>query len=511
MTHPAWATPIVEADAFPKTRTMADNERMQTGPDMPGRVRAYDWGATALGPMEEWPQSLRTAVDIVLSANLPMVMAWGPDAQLIYNDAYAGFAGGRHPYLLGLNVLAAWPEVADFNQHVLDVTLAGGSLSFKDQPLVLFRNGHAEEVWLDLDYSPLRDADGVPRGFLAIVVETTARVLAERAYRRARDQVELALDAGAVIGTWLWDVPADRLTADSRFARTFSIDPEQAVAGLPAAVFLQRIHPQDLPEVQARLEESVRSGAPYRCQYRIRQPDGSDLWVEASGRCEHDEEGHPTYFPGLIVDVQERKLAEQQQRTMINELNHRVKNTLAIVQSLAAQSFSGASSVESAAEVFNARLISLSHAHDVLTREHWQSALLSDLVQQMARSHNFRGSERFDIEGPRVRLAPQQALSLAMALHELATNAIKYGALGDRGGGVRIHWRVSDTGTGHVLHLDWIEHDGPPVRPPSHKGFGTRLIERSLNPAHNGAVCFDYRESGLACHVVLPLPRLEEA
>jgi two-component sensor histidine kinase len=208
--------------------------------------------------------------------------------------------------------------------------------------------------------------------------------------------------------------------------------------------------------------------------------------------------------------VHERKLAEQQQRTMINELNHRVKNTLAIVQSLAAQSFSGAVSVERAAEVFNARLIALSHAHDVITREHWRSALLSDLVEQMAHSHNFRGSERFDIGGPRVRLSPQNALSFAMALHELATNAIKYGALGDRGGGVRIHWRVGESNGRRILHLDWVEHDGPPVHPPARKGFGTRLVERSLNPAGNGAVSIDYRESGLVCRIAMPLPEVEE-
>lgn len=489
---------------------MDDTERTQTEPQMSRRVRAYNWGATALGPIDQWPQALRTAVDITLSSKLPMVMAWGPDAQLIYNDAYAVFAGARHPYLLGLNVLAAWPEIADFNRHVLERTLAGDPLSYKDQPLVLFRNGEAEEVWLDLSYTPLRDDNGVPRGFLAIVVETTARVKAERAYHLAREQVELALDAGAVIGTWLWEIDANRVTADNRFARTFSIDPAQVAAGFPIEAFLERIHPQDLPEVEVRIGESLRRATPYRCQYRVRKSDDSYLWVEASGRCEHDKEGRPTCFPGLMVDVQDRKLAEQQQRTLINELNHRVKNTLAIVQSLAAQSFKDAASVESAAEVFNGRLISLSHAHDVLTREHWHSVLLSDLVRQMAHSHDFRGSERFEIDGPRVRLSPQNALSFAMALHELATNAIKYGALGARGGGVRIQWHLGEAVGRRILHLDWIEHGGPPVRPPARKGFGTRLIERSLNPAQNGAVCLDYRESGLACHIAMPLPEVEE-
>ncbi|UGB37146.1 sensor histidine kinase [Frateuria soli] len=489
---------------------MDEDENMRADPPMAQRVRDYDWGATALGPIDAWPQSLSTVVDLMLSSNLPMVMAWGPDAQLIYNDAYAGFAGGRHPYLLGVNVLEAWPEVADFNRHVLEVTLAGQPLSYKDQPLVLFRHGHAEDVWLDLDYTPLRDAGGEPRGFLAIVVETTARINAERAYHRAREQVERALDAGVVIGTWLWDVQANRATADSRFARAFSIDPAQAAAGVPIEFFLERIHPRDVPEVEVRFGESIRHGTPYRCQYRVRQPDGNYMWVEASGRCEHDEDGRPTHFPGLMIDVHERKLAEQQQRTMINELNHRVKNTLAIVQSLAAQSFSDAGSVEHAAEVFNARLISLSKAHDVLTREHWHSALLRDLVEQMAQSHNFQGSERFDVDGPRVRLPPQTALSFAMALHELATNAIKYGALGDRGGGVRIHWRIGEANGKRILRLDWIEHGGPPVQAPVRKGFGTRLIEHSLNPARNGAVSIDYRETGLACHIAVPLPEVAE-
>lgn len=485
-------------------------ERTQPDLSMAERVQAFDWGATVLGPIGEWSPALRTAVDITLASSVPMVMAWGPDAQLIYNDAYAVFAAGRHPHLLGLNVFDAWPEVADFNRHVLDVTLAGKPLSYRDQPLVLFRHGHGENVWLDLHYTPLRETDGQPHGFLAIVVETTARVQAERAYHRAREQVELALNAGAVIGTWLWDVPADRVTADSRFARTFSIDPAQAEAGLSVEAFLQRIHPNDVAEVEARIGETIRHATPYRCQYRVRQPDGEYRWVEASGGCEHDAQGNPTCFAGVMVDVQERKLAEQQQRIMINELNHRVKNTLAIVQSLAVQSFRGANSVERAAEVFNARLISLSHAHDVLTRERWHNALLSDLVEQTAQSHNFRGSDRFEIAGPRVRLPPHYALSFAMALHELATNAIKYGALGEYGGGVRIRWHLDAFLDRPTLYLDWIEHDGPPVLAPRRRGFGTRLIEHSFNPARNGTVSFEYRPEGLICHAVVPLPEARD-
>ncbi|AKJ27550.1 chemotaxis protein methyltransferase CheR [Caldimonas brevitalea] len=139
-----------------------------------------DWSHTPLGPVERWPRSLRTAVEVVLHSPVPIVMLWGQDGVMIYNDAYSEFAGGRHPQLFGSKVLEGWPEVADFNRRVMEVGLQGGTLSFRDQPLVLYRTGLPENVWLDLDYSPLFGDDGRPAGVLAIVVETTQRVLAEQ-------------------------------------------------------------------------------------------------------------------------------------------------------------------------------------------------------------------------------------------------------------------------------------------------------------------------------------------
>jgi len=158
-------------------------------------IRAFDWTQTGLGARSTWPQSLRTAVDIVLASPIPMVMLWGSDGIMIYNDAYSGFAAGRHPRLLGSKVLEGWAEVADFNRRVMSVGLAGGTLSFRDQHLVLHRNGVAEDVWMDLDYSPIRDESGRAAGVLAIVVETTKRVQAEAAVREGDDFKRLLLDS----------------------------------------------------------------------------------------------------------------------------------------------------------------------------------------------------------------------------------------------------------------------------------------------------------------------------
>ena len=148
--------------------------------EMAQRVRAFDWSSTELGPIQDWPHSLCAAVQMVLASPVPLVMLWGRHGYMVYNDAYAVFAGGRHPYLLGCPVELGWPEVADFNRHVMEVCLAGGTLSYRDKELVLLRNGRPEDVWMDLYYSPLPDDKGAPAGVLAIVVETTERVTTER-------------------------------------------------------------------------------------------------------------------------------------------------------------------------------------------------------------------------------------------------------------------------------------------------------------------------------------------
>ncbi len=151
-------------------------------------IAAKDWSGT-LGPMEQWPASLKVATGLLLRSPVPMVMLWGEEGIMIYNDAYSVFAGRRHPQLLGSKVRDGWPEVAEFNDHVMKVGLAGETLSFKNQELTLYRNGAPEQVWMNLDYSPVLDEAGRPAGVLAVVVETTQAVQAERSSREAADRL----------------------------------------------------------------------------------------------------------------------------------------------------------------------------------------------------------------------------------------------------------------------------------------------------------------------------------
>ncbi|WP_431053128.1 ATP-binding protein [Roseateles sp. L2-2] len=162
---------------------------LRGGGDIARLIAAFDWGATSLGPLAHWPDHVRHATALMLRARTPIVMLWGEPGVMIYNDAYGVFAGARHPQLLGSNVREGWPEVADFNDHVMRVGLAGGTLNYEDQELVLHRHGRAETVWMNLDYSPLLDDDGEPAGVMAIVVETTGKVAAERRVRSERERL----------------------------------------------------------------------------------------------------------------------------------------------------------------------------------------------------------------------------------------------------------------------------------------------------------------------------------
>ncbi|HEY5237637.1 MAG TPA: PAS domain-containing protein [Rhizomicrobium sp.] len=167
---------------------------------MAALIADHDWTGT-LGPVADWPQSLKSIVGFLVHSAVPIVLLWGHDGIMIYNDAYSVFAGGRHPKLLGSKVREGWPEVADFNDNVMKVGLAGKTLAYRDQELPLRRSGRPEQVWMNLDYSPVIDESGKPGGVIAIVGETTQRVLAERrqAHAAARQRRQFEQAPGFII------------------------------------------------------------------------------------------------------------------------------------------------------------------------------------------------------------------------------------------------------------------------------------------------------------------------
>jgi len=203
--------------------------------------------------------------------------------------------------------------------------------------------------------------------------------------------------------------------------------------------------------------------------------------------------------------VDELRAAVREKDLLINELNHRVKNTLTTVQSIASQTLRNAPTIDHASSAIESRLIALSQVHNILTVQSWSEVELHDIVGQAVEPYRSRWEDRIHVEGPKVQVPPRMALALAMALQELATNAVKYGALSNGVGQILVRWKLNGPSPPRRLHLRWEETEGPPVQKPARRGFGTRLIERSLAHDLDGEARIEFAPAGVVCSVDAPL------
>jgi PAS domain S-box-containing protein len=245
----------------------------------------------------------------------------------------------------------------------------------------------------------------------------------------------------------------------------------------------------------------------YSVEKRFVRKDGRIIWMSVRSSPVRDANGQLRYLVRVVQDVTERKASERRQRLLIDELNHRVKNTLATVQSLASQTARSAPSPAAFRDSFEGRLIALSKAHDQLTVHHWESADLRELLSGSLAPYAGTGPERIVLRGEDVVLRPRAVLTLAMAFHELSTNAAKYGSLSVPGGRVEIRWQPQcDSGAGGTqLCIDWVERGGPPPAAPDKRGFGSRLIEGGVATELGGSACLTFAPEGLRCELLIPL------
>jgi PAS domain S-box-containing protein len=260
-----------------------------------------------------------------------------------------------------------------------------------------------------------------------------------------------------------------------------------------------------LTRIKAEIEGSSSSGA----EVLYRRKDGGEFWTGVFISPVRDEGGDIVQYFASFVDLTKHKEGEAQSKMLIDELNHRVKNTLSMVQSIVWQTLRTPSDPKVIRESIESRLFALSRSHDLLTREKWESAGLLDIVHDALEPFGVSGgrADRIAITGENIRFPPKSALALGIAFNELATNAVKYGALSNAAGSILIEWTMETTPAGQGLLLDWKEKDGPPVTPPAHKGFGSRVIERGLAHELEGTIHLDYRPHGLVCTMHIPLPR----
>jgi PAS domain S-box-containing protein len=263
------------------------------------------------------------------------------------------------------------------------------------------------------------------------------------------------------------------------------------------------------PAALAQVEAVFAGSSESDFEDRFRRKDGSIFWAAVFISPVRDKAGDVVQHFASFVNLTKHKQEEDRLRFLLDELNHRTQNTLATVQAIAVQTLRGAADKE-AVGAFEGRILALSKAHGLLGRKLWEAVSLRDVIEQILRPFglNDRRVTRFSVEGDDVRLQPKAALTLAMVFHELATNAAKHGALSNGAAGkIDIAWQLEPTPQGDRLRLRWQESGGPRVTPPSHKGFGSRVIEGGLARELDGEVRLDYEPSGVVCQIIMPVRR----
>ena len=624
---------------------------------MSERIAAFDWSATPLGPVGEWPAPLRIALDIARDSAFPTAIYWGEELRLLYNDAWAPIPAERHPEALGQPAEQVWSDIWPVvGPQFREVMETGRGFSASEQMLAMVRGGVPQETYWNYSFTPIRDDAGRVLGILNQGNEVTRAVVNERRLslqvaladrlRALRGAEEMKRAASAMLGEYLGaarvgvadvDEEADSFRIDSEWRRGEQVEPlagrtgrlsslpeaaleylrtgqvlalddvddasagasegdaslgqllgvralltvplvregrlramlyvhepeprswkrsemamsrdvaERSWAAVERAESEQRLresedhyrhavelnpqvswtslpdgqlnrvsrrwyewtgtpgtgeswaeglHPDDVERTFEVWGRSIATGKPYDIEHRVKQRDGSFRWARSRAYPRHNDAGDICLWYGTTEDIHERKLGEERQRLLINELNHRVKNTLATVQAIAFQTMKGDFSLPEARTRFETRLQALSRAHNLLTERNWEGASLHRVVAD-ATAHLAGERDRFVVEGEEVWVAPRSALALSLALHELGTNAAKYGALSTHEGEVRISWIVADG----RLTLIWQEAGGPEVKVPAGRGFGSRLIERGLGNDLGGTARLAFDPQGVRCTI----------
>jgi PAS domain S-box-containing protein len=368
------------------------------------------------------------------------------------------------------------------------------------------RRPDGKDIVVSVNIEPLRNAGGDVIGAVECMIDVTDRERMTEALEQSRhdareqEQRLAATYEHAAIGI-------AEIAPDGHFVRvneSICSITGRSRGDLMAGHIFRDTHPEDIDaDRQAFQKQVVGELQFYSIEKRFVRPDGRTIWISVRSSPVRTGEGTLLYVVRVVQDITERKNAERRQKLLVDELNHRVKNTLATVQSLASQTSRSAPSPKEFSRAFEGRLIALSKAHDQLTRHHWENAELRSLLSGSLAPYA-AASDRVVLRGEDVVLRPRAVLTLAMAVHELTTNAAKYGSLSVPTGRVEIRWDVTDEDGRKHLRIEWIESGGPAVSVPKRRSFGSRLIEGSIAAELGGIAKLDYAPDGLRCEMLIP-------
>jgi PAS domain S-box-containing protein len=369
----------------------------------------------------------------------------------------------------------------------------------RDRELIFERpDGSRLTILANLD--PLRDETGKLVGGVNCFQDITARKVAEQRLQQRERWYRDLLEA----------LPAAIYTTDADGRITFyneaaaELCGRRPVVGNDAWSIAGTLYWPDgkpIAHDECPMALALKTGKPVRGMEKIvERPDGTRVPVSPFPTPLHDDEGKLIGAVNMLVDITERKAAEEEKALLLRELAHRVNNTFAVILAVAQQTLGTAPSAEAFVETFTGRLQALAQAHNLLLAKDWTGADLGELAKGQLAPFCLEGQDRLTIEGPKVTLSPPQAIALGVVLHELGTNAARYGALSNGTGRVDLSWTL---GAGRV-NLAWAERHGPPVLPPQRKGLGTKLIQRGLPDA---TIDWRFEADGVVCAIDLPLAK----
>ncbi|WP_135467519.1 sensor histidine kinase [Crenalkalicoccus roseus] len=481
-----------------RRREAASAAFLEGGGEMGALMRAHDWAATPLGPPGAWPQSLRTTIRLALGTRHPVFVFWGPELICLYNDAFAATIGPeRHPGALGRPGREVWAETWPVIGPQIEQVMSGRGATWHENHLVpITRHGRREEVWWTYSYSPIDDdtAPGGIGGVLVLCNDVTREHRAREALREGEARLRALLDALPVM-VWVTD-PGGRCTFLNRRWHAFTGQGEAEGLGFG---WLDAVHPEDREEARRIFLAANARQEGFRLDYRLRRADGAWRWAIDAAEPHLAPDGSYLGHAGAVIDITERKEAEERQALLAREVDHRARNLLAVVQ--ATLRLTPAGDPAGFVRAVEGRIRALARAHTLLAEDRWRGADLRALLEgELA---PFLGAgRRVRLDGPPLLLPAGAAPPLAMAVHELATNAARHGALVAPEGRVSVCWQVEDGS----LRLRWTEEGGPPpAAPPAARGLGTRLLDAAARRQLGGAVSLAWKPEGLVCELTVPL------
>jgi PAS domain S-box-containing protein len=327
------------------------------------------------------------------------------------------------------------------------------------------------------------------------VAERTSELEASNArLRESERRRSFALAAGQM-GSWEWEVGTGKCIWDAGQFRIFGVDPDNF--DLTFENIRRFIYPEDLERIEAFVG-SATGEQTFQTEVRILRPSGETRWCLAAAAMSVDGKGRVARVNGITIDITDRKQAEERQLLLAREVDHRARNTLAVVQAIVR--LTRAHSPQGYVAAVEGRIRALSHAHTLLSQSRWQGADVARIVHEELAPYRSSDNHKVQVAGTSVFLPPDKAQTLALAVHELATNSVKYGALSSAAGLLEVGWESEQD----VLKLRWRETGGPAVQPPTVQGFGTKILNSTIKHQVGGDVVFDWRPTGLCCTITLP-------